>query len=106
MKASTTLVALLLLCAGCQTQRGKLHAINVSDGISESEAMIIAECYSAKHLGGGKIEGIRDGGDHWVVVGRLGGYLPKPLSFEIDKRSGKITSEVGPNYDNPLDIYP
>jgi hypothetical protein len=106
MKFIATLIVLLSICAGCQTMRGKLHTVNLSHGISKSDAMIIAECYSAKHLGGGKIEGIQDGGDHWIAVGRLGGYVAKPLSFDIDKRSGKVTSTVGPNYDNPLDIYP
>jgi hypothetical protein len=94
----TSLIALLVICAGCQTQRGKLRAVDLSDGVSQSEAMVIGQCYSDKHLGGGKITSIEDGGDHWVVVA-------KPVSFDIDKHSGKITSQVGPSYDRPLDIY-
>lgn len=101
----TIFVALQIICPGCQTQSGKLRAVNPSDGVSRSEARIIARCYSEKHLGGGKITGVSDGGDHWIVVGKLGGYLAKPLSFDIDKHSGKITSRVGPSYDCPLDIY-
>lgn len=77
----------------------------LTDGVSQSEAMIIAECYSTKHLGDGEITSIQDGGDRWIVAGRLGGYLAKRLSFDIDKHSGKVTSQVGPSYDSPLDIY-
>ena len=106
MKCVTTIFFLLIICAGCQTKRGKLHALVLSDGVSQSEAMIIGECYFAKHLAGGKITSIRNDGDYWVVEGKLGGYLAKPLSFDIDKRSGKVTSQVGPSYDCPLDIYP
>ena len=105
IKSFTTLIALLVICAGCQTQRGKLRAVDLSDGVSQSEALIIGQCYSDKHLGGGKITSCEDGGDHWVVVGKLGGYVAKRLSFDIDKHSGKITSQVGPSYDCPLDIY-
>ena len=36
----------------------------------------------------------------------FGGYLAKPLSFNVDKHSGKLTSQVGPSYDSPFDIYP
>lgn len=94
------------LCTGCQTQRAKLRTVNLSDGVSHSEARIIGECYFTKNLAGGKVTDIEDGGDHWVVDGRLGGYLPKPLSVDIDKHSGRVTSQVGPSYDSPFDIYP
>jgi hypothetical protein len=98
---------LLVACFGCQTQRQKLHTVVLSDGVSQSEALIIGESYFAKHLAGGKITGIQDGGVHWIVAGRLDGYVAKPLSFEIDKHSGKITSQIGfaPSYICPFDIY-
>ncbi len=106
MKVHATVFVLLIACAGCQKQRGRLHSVVLTDGISQSEAVIIAECYSTKHLGDGEITSIRDGGDRWIVAGRLGGYLAKPLSFDIDKHSGMVTSQVGPSYDSPLAIYP
>jgi len=105
MKSITTFIALLGICVGCQSQRGKLRTVDLSDGVSQSEAMIIGQCYSDQHLGGGKITRVDDGADHWTAVGKLGGYVAKPLSFEIDKRSGKITSQVGPSYNSPLEIY-
>lgn len=98
MKFITTLIALLIICAGCHTQRGNLHTADLSQGVTESEAMIIGQHYSDKYLGGGKITSIVDGGDHWIACGNLGGYLPKPLSFDIDKRSGTVTSTIGPTY--------
>ena len=98
-------LAMLGICAGCQSLRGKLLGLDLSDGVSQAEAMVIAQCYSEEHLGSGKIDRIEDSGDHWTAVGKLGGYVAKPLSFAIEKQSGKITSQVGPSYDSPLDIY-
>jgi len=69
------------------------------DGISQAEAMTIAQCYSDVHLGSGKISTIEDRGDHWLASGKLGGYVAKPLAFSISKSSGGITSNVGPSYE-------
>jgi hypothetical protein len=114
MRFSATLILLLVLCAGCQTQpveptpaewRQKLHIVALADGISQSEAQIIGQCYFAKNVGCGCFGGIRDGGDRWIVDGAFG-IAAQPVHFYIDKRTGRITSDFGPSYDNPLEIYP
>ena len=104
---------LLVACAGCQPTpptdaqlRKKLHSITVADGISQSEAQIIVDCYFAQNIGCGAFEGIHDGGDRWIVDGRFG-YAGTPVkNFYIDKLSGKVVSSVGPSYDDPLKIFP
>jgi hypothetical protein len=107
MRFCALLIVLLVVCAGCQTQqlRGKLHTITLADGISQSEAQIIGECYFAKNVGCGGFLGVHDGGDRWIADGAFG-YAAKPVQLYIDKRSGRITSDFGPSYDNPLEIYP
>jgi hypothetical protein len=110
-----TSLLLLALCTGCQTGpqrnpdaeiRAKLHTVNVADGISQSEAETIGQCYFYKNVGCGVYSDVRDGGDHWIVDGFFG-YAASPVNFSIDKHSGRISgSTFGPNYDNPLAILP
>jgi hypothetical protein len=114
MRFLTTLI-LLVACAGCQTQpteptaaqlREKLHTVTLADGISQSEAQIIGECYFAKNVGCGAFYGVHDGGDRWIVDGEFG-YAAVPVKdFYIYKQSGRVVSSIGPSYDNPLEIYP
>ena len=52
------------------------RAVDRSDGVSKTEAMIIGQCYSDKHLGGGKMISIEDGGYYWVVVVKLAAMWP------------------------------
>ena len=88
--------------------RQKLKAVTVSDGVSQSEAEIIAQSYFARHIGCGAFTGIQDGGNRWIVDGKFG-FAGEPIKgFFIDKHSGKVTSpvEVGPSYDDPLKIFP
>jgi hypothetical protein len=76
----------------------------VADGVSKSEAELISECYFHQHVGCGGWTGIRDGGDYWIVDGAFG-YAGKPIKgFHIDKRSGSITSPIGPSYATPFEI--
>jgi len=78
----------------------------VADGISRSEAELIAKCYFQQNVGCGNFTGIRDGGDHWIVDGVFG-YAAKPIhGFHIDKSTGKITSPIGPSYATPFTIFP
>jgi len=115
MRLTALLLFLLVICAACQTQparpataewREKLHTVTLADGISKSEARIIGECYFAKNVGCGAFYGVHDGGDRWIVDGGFG-YAALPVhDFYIDKRSGKVTSSIGPSYDNPLEIFP
>lgn len=83
----------------------KLNAVTVGDGISKSEAELIAECYFYHNVGCGGFTGIRDGGGFWIVDGAFG-YAAKPIKgFHIDKTSGKITSPIGPSYATPFEIF-
>ena len=86
--------------------REKLKTVTVTDGISKSEAELIAKCYFAKHVGCGVFTGIRDGGDYWIVDGGFG-FAGVPIhGFYIDKSSGEVTSPVGPSYATPFEIFP
>ena len=86
--------------------RQKLKAVTLADGISKSEAELIAECYFHQNVGCGGFTGIRDGGDYWIVDGAFG-YAAKPIQgFHVDKSTGRITSPIGPSYATPLEIFP
>src|SRR5688500_13332665 len=105
MKLFSLFFILLLACGGC-TQRSvtlrrqapasefrdaratqlrqELKAVTMADGISKSEAELIAEGYFHRHVGCGGFTGIRDGGDYWIVDGVFG-YVAKPIQgFHID----------------------
>jgi hypothetical protein len=109
------LFVLLAACTGCGTSstrpedaelRRRLKSVTLSDGISQSEAEVIGQSYFAKNVGCGAFTGIRDGGDRWIVDAKFG-YAGAPVKdFFIDKRSGKVTSPVGPSYEDPLKIFP
>jgi hypothetical protein len=115
MKTLTALFLLSVACIGCRTHtispadaelRQKLKAVNLSDGVSQPEAEIIAESYFARNVGCGALTGIQDGGDRWIVDGKFG-FAGEPIKgFFIDKRSGRVTSPIGPSYDDPLKIFP
>jgi hypothetical protein len=117
LRATKTINFVLLLCtlSACQQAaprketaelRQKLKTVTLADGISQSEAEVIGKSYFAKHVGCGAFVGIQDAGDRWIVDAKFG-YAGEPIKgFFIDKRSGKLTSPVGPSYDNPLDIFP
>ena len=78
--------------------RWKLQSISIADGISKSEAELIAECYFHENVGCGAFTGIQDGGPFWVVEGFFG-YSAKPINgFHIDKDTGKITSLIDPRH--------
>ena len=86
--------------------RQRLHSISLSDGVSQAEASIIAECYFDREVGCGGFLGIRDGGSRWIVEGAFG-VAGKPVQgFYIEKQSGRVTSPIGPSYDDPFQIYP
>jgi hypothetical protein len=115
MRYVVFLSLLLAAFAGCQTGpqrptdaeiRAKLKTVNLADGISQSEAQIIGQCYFDKNVGCGCYSDVRDDGDKWVVDGYVG-YAGLPRHFYIDKHSGRIFgSTAGPDYDNPLAIDP
>ena len=115
MKFYTALILMLGVCVGCQTPPAaltsvewhqKLQTVNLTDGVSQSEAQIIGECYFARYVGCGCFTGIRDGGDRWIVDGAIGVAAMPVHGFYIDKHSGRLVSPIGPSYDNPLEIFP
>jgi hypothetical protein len=82
-----------------------LKATTVTDGISKSEADLIARCYFDRNVACGVYTGIQDGGDYWIVDGLIG-FVPETLKgFQIDKSTGKITSPIGPSYASPFEIF-
>src|ERR1043166_2886328 len=85
--------------------RHKLRNLSLTDGVTEAEARTIAQAYFDYHVGCGAFTGIRDGGHSWIVDGKFG-YAGTPIQgFYIDKCSGKLTSPIGPSYDDPRKIY-
>jgi hypothetical protein len=109
------LLWILLLAGGCGCQpagpseselRGRLHAVSVSDGVSKEEAVIIAECYFARNIGCGALRGLQDGGTHWIIEASFGVSGRAVQGFRIEKQSGRVTSTIGPSYEDPLQIYP
>ena len=91
-----------------QTQqlRRQLSRVTVADGISKSEAELIATCYFYQQVGCGGFTGVRDGGAFWIVEGAIG-FAARPIQgFHIAKSDGKITSPIGPSYATPFEIFP
>ena len=83
---------------------GSLKDVDTSDGVDESEARIIAEAYFHKHIGCGTYEGVTESSDSWVVEGKFG-YTGDPISgFLRNKKTGQITSPIGPSYTRPNDM--
>jgi hypothetical protein len=123
MRCFPALFLLAIVCAGCESPadrqasrsnpelRKELRALQLKDGVSRRDAVVIGRCYFARNVGCGYFTGIGDGGDHWIVEGAYG-YTGSPLEgLFIDKRTGKITQtklRQGnlPGYDNPLKIFP
>jgi hypothetical protein len=123
MRFSTLPLLLVIACAGCQTHadrdasrtypelRKELKTVTLANGVSQQDAYIIGKCYFAKNVGCGAFEGIRDGGDHWIVDGAFGYGGTSVKGLYIDKRTGKVSQptsppHVGPAYVDPLKIFP
>ena len=87
-----------------QAARKRLSKVTISDGISRKEATAIAEAYFCEHVGCGAFRGIRNGGDVWIVEAVFGHGARPVRGFQIDKKSGRVTSPIGPSYENPLDM--
>jgi hypothetical protein len=73
-------------------------------GLTRADAIFIAKAYFSRNVGCGEFTGISDGADSWVVEG-LFGFAAEPIKgFIINKRTGAITSPVGPSYANLRDL--
>ena len=129
MRLSTLTFLAMLACSGCSQSsstspttgsslpsefrdkqtaelRQKLKAVTVADGISKTEAELIAKCYFHQNVGCGGFTGIRAGDGFWIVDGAFGYAAKQIQGFHIDKSSGKITSPIGPSYATPFEIFP
>jgi hypothetical protein len=115
MKLSIFLLLVMTALSGCSPRstpssptkelRAKLKAITTGDGISNSEAELIAKCYFHQNVGCGGFTGIRDGGEYWIIDGAFG-YAAEPIvGFRIDKESGKVISPIGPSYASPSELF-
>jgi hypothetical protein len=93
-----------LVAAEKETPASLLAAVNMSDGVNKSDAEKIAKAYFLRHVGCGVFDHISEANDVWVVEGFFG-YASQPIKgFLINKRSGAITSSVGPSYERPQDL--
>jgi hypothetical protein len=81
----------------------KLKTINTGNGINLSEAEAIVTCYFEKNVGCGAAGDIKDEGTYWDVSVKFG-YAGEPRPFHIDKKTGAVTTDIGPNYLNPMDL--
>ena len=81
----------------------KLKAISTEDGIDLSEAEAIVACYFEKNVGCGAAGAIKDEGTYWDVSVKFG-YEGEPRPFHIDKKTGAVTTDIGPNYLNPMEL--
>jgi hypothetical protein len=81
-----------------------LSTVNFTDGITKQEANTIAIAYFTKHIGGGNFSGISEAKDAWRVEGRVGRGAKPIEGFFINKKTGAITSTIGPSYAHPKDM--
>jgi hypothetical protein len=84
-----------------ETPKTLLASIRISDGISKHEASSIAKAYFITYVGCGTYTGISERKDVWIVNGVHGRGAALIEGFFIDKKSGEITSPIGPSHINP-----
>jgi hypothetical protein len=87
-----------------ETPVSLLAMVNTSDGVSHVEAERIAKAYFLLHVGCGNFSEISAGQDAWIVEGRFGRGARPIHGFLIDRRSGAITSPIGPSFKAPQDM--
>jgi hypothetical protein len=85
--------------------KGFLEAVDVSDGISKSEAESIGQAYFYAYVGCGGYTGIREEADHWVMEGAFG-IAGEPVEGTISKSTGAVTSPFGPSLKSPVEMLP
>jgi hypothetical protein len=65
--------------------------VAASEGVSRSQAILIAERYFGSHVGCGGFDGVTELPDAWKVEGKFG-YAGTPVEgFFIDKKTGALT---------------
>ena len=81
-----------------------LSGVNAADGISREEAERIGQAYFLTNVGCGTYRGISNAPEHWIVEGAFG-YAAQPIKdFTINKKTGAVSSPVGPSYERPIDM--
>lgn len=76
----------------------QLSTVKPSDGISKSEASIIAMNFSGRFIAcGGSLEKITEEQDYWVAHIPYGILGTTDSSTRISKKDGTITTRIGPS---------
>jgi len=115
-----TLVASLVLMYGCeQSERGlgelgneeickMLKIINVTDGIDQNEAAVLAEMYFRRFSpsgGGSGVLRLVEMQDYWESL-VIFGYVGQPWgSIKIDKKTARMSWERGPTIEDPVGYF-
>jgi hypothetical protein len=87
-----------------ETAGSLLAKVKTTDGINKKEANSIAKAYFLIHVGCGSFQDVTELKDAWVVNG-VHGFAAEPITgFLINKRTGAITSPIGPSYERPKDL--
>jgi hypothetical protein len=110
-----TSAAVLISCSTLPTadeHRGqlqtKLRTVVIEDGISQSEADIIAESYFLRFAPSacGSVARVADGDAIWIAKTYFGvAPMPTREPISIDKRTGRVTWSDGPTIENPTTIW-
>ena len=110
----------ILFSTGCDTHQpypereeykkqlqSMLESINISDGISENEAMIISDNYYYRYekVGCGAPGPLKGSGNAWFRVVLRGFAAVKTDSIRVDKRTGKVSWRHGPTIYDPSKIW-
>jgi hypothetical protein len=91
-----------------QNLQSRLRTVVIEDGISETEANIIAENYFWRFspIGCGYVARVTDGGSFWVAKTYFCiAPMPTRDPIRIDKRTGRVTWSDGPTIQNPKTIW-
>ena len=91
-KVSLT-VALLFVVAGCEARPRGAPTANDAINITKPDM----EAHWPRKEVGELIIATADGGDRWKVSYEIpGGSTGSPITYEVDKKSGKIVDVYGP----------
>ena len=119
MKVPAFIIVTLACClVGCSTLptagehraqlQAKLSTVVIEDGISQSEADIIAENYYFRftQTACGSVLRVTEEDSIWIARTYYGpAAMPTREPIRIDKRSGRVTWSDGPTMSNPKMIW-
>ena len=104
--------SVLIGCASLRDERAqlqdKLRTVNADDGITQSEAEIIAENYFSRFapIACGSVTRPVDGGTNWIAKTYLGfASIETREPIRIDKQTGRVTWSDGPTITNASRIW-